>query len=580
MKKPNIVWVLTDDQGIGDLACTGNKWIKTPNIDSFYDESVHMTNFHVGPTCAPTRSTLMTGHYANSTGVWHTVGGRSLMREDEWTLPSALKEGGYTTGIFGKWHLGDSYPYRPHERGFDKSITHGGGGISQIPDYWGNDYFDDTYYVNGTPQTYKGYCTDVFFNESMDFITENKDNSFFCFITPNAPHGPHNVPKKYYDMYKDDDSIENEKRKRFYGMITNVDDNFGRLISHLESLNILDNTIVIFMTDNGTATGITQNVDEFVVGGYNVGLRGGKNSEYDGGHRVPFFLRYDSAHLNIGKDIDTLTASIDVMPTLLDYCGIEVGAHTFHGTSLVPLLKGDDFANRAVVTDSQRLVNPQKWRKSAVMTDLWRLINGVELYDIHADREQRHDIAGQYPEVVKKLREDYNAWWNIVSERFDEPIPLHFGDTLATLTVHDLRNMSDTAVFRQADVREAKPAQGYWEIEVEKEGTYEIELRRWPRENGRKICEGIDADDNDIFFEKDLIEEEAHCYYSGGKALNITMAYIVIGAHSLNTEVSDKDEKIIFTLDLKSGSTNLRTWFSDVDNLHYGAYYVYAQKLN
>ncbi len=187
IKQPNVIFILTDDQGYGDLGCTGNPILKTPHIDQFYNESIRLTNFHVGPTCAPTRAGLMTGHYANSTGVWHTIGGRSLLRKEEWTLATALKENGYVTGIFGKWHLGDEYPYRPHDRGFDKSIVHGGGGISQTPDWWGNDYFDDVYSSNGESQEFSGYCTDVFFREAMTFIEENKEQPFFVIFQPTLP---------------------------------------------------------------------------------------------------------------------------------------------------------------------------------------------------------------------------------------------------------------------------------------------------------------------------------------------------------------------------------------------------------
>jgi len=148
-KRPNIVFVLTDDQGYGELGCHGNPVIETPNIDAFHGESVRLTDYHVGPTCAPTRAGLMTGHYHNSTGVWHTIGGRSLLRRDEWSLATALSEAGYVTGLYGKWHLGDNYPYRPQDRGFQHVVAHGGGGVGQTPDYWGNNYDDDCYAVDG-----------------------------------------------------------------------------------------------------------------------------------------------------------------------------------------------------------------------------------------------------------------------------------------------------------------------------------------------------------------------------------------------------------------------------------------------
>lgn len=578
MKKPNIVWVLTDDQGTGDLACNGNPIIKTPNIDEFYNNSVHMTNYHVGPTCAPTRSTLMTGHYANSTGVWHTVGGRSLLREDEWTIADALKEGGYKTGIFGKWHLGDTSPYHPWERGFDIAITHGGGGISQMPDHWGNDYFDDTYTINGVPQKFEGYCTDVFFKESLKFIDENKDNQFFCYIACNAPHGPFNVPKKYYDMYKDNPNITKDDRKRFYGMISNIDENFGKLISHLEELEILDDTIVIFMTDNGSSCGIDTSGDAHVTGGYNAGLRGGKGSEYDGGHRVPFFMQYNAQKLNTCEDITKLTASIDVMPTLLDYCGIDTKEHTFHGKSIRPILEGKEVAQRAIVTDSQRVPYPEKWRKSAVMTEQWRLINGAELYDINEDRAQINNIAGKHQDIVTELRSEYDKWWNIVSEKYDQDIPSHIKDEEVQLTSHDLRNMLSNAVYSQRQVRDGEAGSGYWELKICEDGVYNIELRRWPKESPRAICAGIDKNDNDIFFEKDLISANSHSSYLGGKALQIEKSFICIDGETHTNSVGKDELYSSFTIKLKKGHKQLKAWFKEENQRVLSAYYVYITK--
>ena len=259
-ERPNVVFVLTDDQGYGDLGCHGNDVIRTPNLDRHHADGVRFTDFHVGTTCAPTRSGLLTGHDCNSAGVWHTIGGRSLLREDEWTLADALREAGYRTGHFGKWHLGDSQPFRPHERGFERSIYHAGGGIGNTGDPWGNDYFDDTYYVNGDPERFAGYCTDVFFREGLRFIEEHREEPFFCYIATNAPHTPLNVEPRYVAMYRD--AVPHEDRARFYGMITNIDENFGALTRRLEELGLADDTIVVFMTDNGTATGVELDADE------------------------------------------------------------------------------------------------------------------------------------------------------------------------------------------------------------------------------------------------------------------------------------------------------------------------------
>jgi arylsulfatase A-like enzyme len=605
-QKPNVVFILTDDQGYGDLGCHGNDILQTPNIDRLHDESVRLTNYHVGPTCAPTRSGLFTGHYANSTGVWHTVGGRSLLRKDEITLPSVLKDHGYRTGLFGKWHLGDNAPYRPQDRGFETVVMHGAGGISQVPDYWGNDYFDDTYSVNGVPTPFQGYCTDVFFREASGFIRAHKAEPFFCCITTNAPHGPYNVPEKYRAMYTDlvpKDGREDD-RARFYGMITNIDENVGRLYSLLEEERLLENTILIFMTDNGTSC---------PGPGYNTcGMKGHKNSEYDGGHRVPFFIRYPKG-LRDPADEDRLTANIDFMPTLLDLCGIDltkVASCNFHGTSLKPLLTETDpeWPERTLVTDSQRLVNPVKWRKSAVMTERWRLVNGTELYDILEDRGQEHDIHADHPEVVETLRREYERWWDLVSVQFEEEIPISIGSELekrVCLTSHDWRHSenpwggdpgqkenNEHLVFDQSQVRKGVGQGGYHEIQVEQAGRYQIELRRWPEEDNRPIREGIADTDHD-FREQD-IQEKHHVKYKGGQALAFHHAHVRIDrvsgkcgpgdaaqpetVCSLSTEISDSDTCTVCFAELPSGPHHLTCWFEGEDGFWRGAYYVYVTK--
>ena len=268
--KPNVIIVITDDQGYGDLGHTGNPIIKTPALDKFSAESVNLTNYHVGTTCAPTRAGLLTGRNCNRNGVWHTIMGASILNADEVTLANVLQDNGYRTGMFGKWHLGDNYPFHPHNRGFDETLYHGGGGVGQTPDYWNNDYLDDTYFRNGVPEKKSGYCTDVWFDEAIKFIEASKEGPFFCYLSLNAPHGPYNVPINYYNLYKDETNIS-ELQKRFYGMITNIDDNFDKLVNKLDGLGIAENTILIFTTDNGTAAGYRADKGSDQLLGYNAG---------------------------------------------------------------------------------------------------------------------------------------------------------------------------------------------------------------------------------------------------------------------------------------------------------------------
>ena len=256
--QPNIILIMTDDQGYGDVGALGNTMIRTPNLDKLAGESVRLTNFHVDPTCAPTRAALMTGKYSSRTGVWDTFGGRSIVARDETMMPKLLADAGYATGMFGKWHLGDNYPFRPEDKGFQHVVQHGGGGVGQTPDYWGNNYFDDTYWVNGTLTKFKGYVTDVWFDEALQFIEKNSKQPFFAYIATNAPHGPFFVDEKYSNPYADKGVVS--PMAEFYGMIENIDENMGRLDAKLTELGLHENTVVIFMTDNGTAAGVSSEV--------------------------------------------------------------------------------------------------------------------------------------------------------------------------------------------------------------------------------------------------------------------------------------------------------------------------------
>ncbi len=565
--QPNVVFVITDDQGYGDLGCHGNPIIKTPNIDDLHNESVRLANFHVGPTCAPTRAGLMTGHYCNCTGVWHTIMGRSLLRENEVTMGDVFSASGYQTGMFGKWHLGDNYPFRPQDRGFEVALCHGGGGVSQTPDYWGNDYFDDTYFRNGKPEAFTGYCTDVWFNEAMKFIEANKDRPFFCYLSTNAPHSPYNVADSYSDPYRG--KVPND-RANFYGMISNIDDNMARLRTRLKELGIEDNTILIFMTDNGSSGGCNLGGGQFVKDGYNAGMRGKKGSEYDGGHRTPLFLHWPDGGFTEGRDIDQLTANIDVLPTLIDLCGLKSPENvTFSGVSLEPLLIGqaENWQDRVVVTDSQRVEYPIKWRKSATMTNRWRLINGVELYDILADPEQRNDIAKDHPNVVEYLREHYEEWWGLVSANFDEDCPIVIGsehEKTSRLTSHDWHG--EQSAWNQGQIRQGLECNGYWIIEIAEDGDYEFELRRWPKEEDKAMTDGIPG--------------EITGWYHGGRAIDLRVAQIKIGEQEQTQELNPEAKGVTFTFSLKAGVTRLQTSLTNADGAEIGAYYIYARRVD
>ncbi len=604
--QPNVIFILTDDQGYGDLGCHGNPVVRTPQIDRLHGESVRLTNYHVGPTCAPTRAGLLTGHYANSTGVWHTIGGRSLLRQGEVSMADFFSQAGYVTGIFGKWHLGDNYPYRPQDRGFQHVVCHGGGGVGQTPDYWGNKYFDDTYWVHRPPtqdhqgvdehRPFTGYCTDVWFNAALDFIDQQRDHPFFCYIPTNAPHSPHLVDPAYSDPYLP--LTPHEERAKYFGMVTRIDENVGLLRQKLAEWGLAENTILIFMTDNGSGGGVDVDGDHFVVNGHNAGMRGKKNSEYEGGHRVPFFLHWPAGGFTAGHDIPQLTANIDILPTLIELCGLgDWQRQEFDGTSLVSLLSaapplssppepaegskdkvaaGSSWPDRALVTDSQRLVYPVKWRKSAVMTQRWRLVNGTELYDMAVDPGQQHDIAADHPAVVAQLREDYERWWDKVSRQFDEEIPIPLGAPESgelCLNTHDWRNAECACAWNQNLIREGLRCNGYWEIDVLHAGRYQFELRRWPKEEERPLVAPIPG--VPVPFEGMTISSG----YGGGNAIAIQMARLRVGDQEVSQSVAATDQSATFALTLPAGPAHLQSWFTEEDGATLGAYYVYVQSL-
>ncbi len=538
---------MTDDQGYGDLACHGNEVIVTPNLDRLHAQSIRLTDFHVDPTCSPTRSALMSGRYSSRTGVWHTIMGRSLLGRDEVTMADVFSASGYRTAIFGKWHLGDNYPYRPQDRGFQEVLIHGGGGVGQGPDYWGNDYFDDTYFHNGKAKKFEGYCTDIWFDGALKFIEANKDGPFFCYLPTNAPHGPYNVADKYSKPYRDKGVKDNQAN--FYGMITNIDENIGRLMRRLQELGLEQNTILIFMTDNGTS------------GDYAGGMRGKKGSEYEGGHRVPFFIRWPGGGLRGPGDIDRLSAHIDVLPTLIELCGLKLPRDVrFDGASLAPLLKGETnrWPDRTLLVHSQRIEHPEKWRKCAVMTQQWRLINGKELYDIKLDPLQEKDVAAANPEVVERLRQSYEQWWADLSRDFDKYCEIVVGSDRQNptrLMSHDWHS-PDPAWSQQA-VRNGSKANGFWAVEIERDGTYEFELRRWPVE--------LDAPINGAI--------------ARGKAITATNARLKVADVDVSRPISKEDRAVTFRVKLKAGKTRLETWFTDNEGTSRGAYYVYAKRL-
>lgn len=575
--KPNIVLVITDDQGYGDLACYGNPVIKTPNIDKLASESSQLSNYHVAPTCSPTRAALQSGHWTDRAGAWHTIMGRSMLRAEETTLGQLMKNNGYVTGMFGKWHLGDNYPYRPEDRGYDEVYRHGGGGVGQTPDLWDNAYFDGQYFHNGKIAPAQGFCTDVFFRQANQFIRDSVKNNtpFFAYISTNAPHGPLHCPQNYMDMY----AGQKADIAAFFGMITNIDDNVGNTRKLLDELGIAENTIFIFTTDNGTATGGSI---------FNAGMRGKKGSEYDGGHRVPLMCYWPAAGMNKQYVNDRLTHAVDIAPTLLDMTGGSApDNYKFDGKSIRALLDpavDADWEDRYLVTDSQRVRDPRKWKQTAVMSQQWRLINGKELYDIQKDPGQKNNIAKDYPDVVAKMSAFYDKWWAELEPTFAKPTEIYLGhpDALeASLTAHDWIQTAlppwNQGHIRDGDGYNAKKQhakhEGHWAVKVIRNGTYQVSLRRWPEEADQSILTDLPPGSNVPGASRAMRARP-------GVALPIASAILRIDGKDLESKpVASDAHEVTFTTKLQAGSHQLSPLFVMEDGNELGAYYVVVRYL-
>jgi arylsulfatase A-like enzyme len=571
--RPNVIFVLTDDQGFADLGSSGNPWIRTPHLDRFHGESVRFTDFHVSPLCTPTRGALMTGHRPVRNGAWATCWGRSLLKADEVTMADVFKAGGYRTGMFGKWHLGDNYPYRPQDRGFDVVVAHKGGGVGNTPDFWGNNYFDDTYFANGEPTDYAGYCTDVWFKQATTFIRENADRPFFAYIATNAPHSPYLVEERYAAPYRGNDRIPHPA---FYGMITNIDENFGKLRATLRELGIEDNTILVFMTDNGSSGGCELDDKGFVTRGYNAGLRGRKASRYDGGHRAPWFVRWPDGSLGRGRDVTEMCLHVDVLPTLIELCDLQAPEDVaFDGTSVAALLRGE--ADR-LPGDRIHHVDLRQWTEmpdiwdGCVMTRDWRLVHGKELYDIKADPGQEHDVSAQHPDVVRRLREAQERWWEEVMPRATEYAPISLGADAENPTRLGAMDVLGDVAWNQNQVASAQKSCGTWTVKIEEPGRYRFALRRWPGELDLPLDAGISQDVADR-----LAPYQEH---TNPRTIHPVRARLALFEREHAADVTPGQREVVFELDLpQAGDTRLDAWFADARGEEQGAYYVYVERL-
>ena len=556
---PNVVLIITDDQGYGDIAAHGHPFVRTPNLDTLHKSSVRLTNFHVMPLCAPTRAMLMTGRNPLESGIWATVLGRSILPPDALTMPEIFRQNGYATGMFGKWHLGDNAPARPHDKGFQTSVYLGGGGIGQSPDYWGNDYIDDTYYRNGKPVQASGYCTDYFFSEAMNFMKENRAKPFFTYIATNAPHAPYIPPPDLATAYRNIPGIDNPTAA-FYAMIENIDANLGRLMTFLRENRLEENTVLIFMTDNGTAQGLK------APGSFNAGLRASKGALYDGGHRVPCFIRWPGGQLPKKgvTDVADLTSGIDMLPTLAGLCGLQLNAEqkkTISGVDLSPRLRGNEMqslASRFHFVQFSQEDNPPAENRAAVMQGDWRLINGKELFNVKDDPAQKLNLIEKHPEKTAELATAHQQWYQKIAPDPKKMNPIWVGSPLENpvqlnaMDWHTGSNPSNLA-WNQPAIRRGMKSSGFWAIDVRQPGKYQIRLRRWPAESKMKLGDSA----------------------SNQSASKISRATLKIANHEISKEANPNHESVEFQIKLDSGQTELKADFLDASgNNLFGAYYV------
>lgn len=542
---PNVVLIITDDQGFGDFSFTGNPHVKTPVIDNLARQSIRLNNFYVCPVSAPTRSGLMTGRYSLRTGIRDTYNGGAIMSPDEVTLAEVLRKAGYATGIFGKWHLGDNYPSRAIDQGFDNALVHLSGGMGQVGDittWFRNDssYFDPVLWHNGKQEKHSGYCSDIFADEAVKFIEKNEKSPFFCYLAFNAPHTPLQVPQKYYDQYSNTDPSSGFKQgigpfprmseqdkddtRRVYAMVTNIDDNVNKILRTLDRLKISENTLVIFMTDNGPQQSR-----------YNCGMRGLKSSVYSGGIRVPCLIRYP-ALVKGNSEINANTAYIDIMPTVAEICNAEIPTdRIIDGKSLLPAIKGNNtgLMERPLFFYWTRKF-PELYNNMALLKDNYKLvghvsydagINEFELFDISRDPFELDNFIMKNMDIAGGLK---NHMDNIFKELVNSPNlinqPRIFIGTEHENPVFLNRNDADG----ERGIWDQEEVYGKWKVKIS-EGHYNFKFRfiKPVKSNGQMILETKSYINQKINTDDQVIEIKMNDVYFSEMECDLVPFYLV-----------------------------------------------------
>ena len=566
--KPNVIVILVDDAGYGDYSCHANPVAKTPNVDKLHGESVRFSDFHVTPFCTPTRSQLMTGVDNFRNGASVVAGSRMLLRPDLPTVANIFAANGYRTGQFGKWHLGDNYPFRPQDRGFQDVLYFNSAFVGVSDDTWCNDYVDPWLrHADGKPVQFKGYVDDILFNEAMSWMDQRRKGGepFFCYLPLALVHTPLIVPEKYCEPYKN----QKPDHRQILGMLANLDETMGRLDAFLRQSGLRDNTILVFLHDNGTAA---------MSGLYNAGMRGSKATPWEGGHRSPLFVRWPSGGLRPPGEVSGLTQVQDLVPTLIGLCGLKQTLEAkFDGINLAPVLQkaGQEPPDRILVVQhgyprkAAPGIDPAQ-KPLVVMWGRWRLVESG-LYDLATDPGQLKDVSTKQPEIVAKLRTAYAQWWKDVEPWTTKRSTIIVGDdrenpsTLLPSTQYDQKGLSP------AMVRAGTSTMDQWFIQVARAGNYEIALRRWPEEANAAICGTVPAW-NSVLGNHPL---------PAGKAFPIVKARLNVGEFKGEKDVTSSDTVVSFTMPLKQGQTMLRgTFLDDSGKEICGAYYVSVRRLD
>ncbi len=566
-QNPNVIVILVDDQGYGDFAVHGNPVIKTPNLDKFHDESVRLTDFHVAPMSSPTRGQLMTGWDAMRNGCTAVCEGRSMPDADIPMMPQFFKEAGYSTGHFGKWHMGDSYPYRPHDRGFDVSLHLPGWGISSLPDFFHNSYFDPKLRLNDEIVQKEGYSADVIFDEAMEWIKKCKEQGkpSFTYIASNTPHAPEYVAEEYSDPYNKIGEFEGKSvPANFYGMIANLDDNMAKLDEFLIENNMKENTIVIYTSDNGTQNTLAMKL-------YNAGMKGQKCSVFEGGHRAPCFIRWPEGGLLHGQDVDQMTVIQDLLPSLVDMCNLYDGQiPQTDGVSLKSILTDENakLEDRMKVVHYRYKLKDGKWENAAVLWNKWRLTAPDALFDISKDPHQDNNVAEQFPEVVEAMSAHYDAWYDEAKELYKKDRVIIVGSDISNpieLTANDWNGGYCDNMNRLYAGKE----RGYHNIYVDQAGEYEIRMSRWQLDSGIELC-GYDPE---------LIRPSDNIYMKpvdpSLAAKPIAKAQLIVGDYDQTIDTKSTDKVATFSLNLEKGLNKIEGIFLDKEsNPICGAFYI------